>query len=62
MAAKTFKVSIKANEEVNASNMDEALMIAFKTILRELGVANVNDEVLANMEDRFTYTVAGKKE
>lgn len=62
MAAKTFKVSIKANEEVNASNMDEALMIAFKTILRELGVANVNDEVLANMEERFTYTVTGKKD
>jgi len=62
MAAKTFKVSIKANEEVNASNMDEALMIAFKTILRELGVANVNDEVLENMEERFTYTVTGKKD
>ena len=62
MAAKTFKVSIKANEEVNASNMDEALAIAFKTILRELGVANVNDEVLEHMEERFSYTVTGKKE
>lgn len=60
--AKTFKVSIKANEEVNASNTDEALKIAFKQILRDLGVANVNDEVLLAMEERFVYNVTGKKE
>ena len=62
MSAKTFKVAIKASEEVNAGNMDEALTIAFKTILRDIGVANVNEEVLSKMEERFTYTVAGKKE
>jgi hypothetical protein len=59
---KTFKVSIKANEEVNASNMDEAFLIACKLILRDIGVANVNEEVLLKMEERFAYTVTGKKE
>jgi len=59
---KTFKVSIKANEEVNASNMDEAFAIACKLILRDIGVANVNEEVLLKMEERFAYTVTGKKE
>jgi hypothetical protein len=60
--AKTFKVSIKANEEVNAGNTDEALKIAFKQILRDLGVANINDEVLSAMEERFVYNVTGKKD
>jgi hypothetical protein len=59
---KTFKVSIKANEEVNAGNMDEAFLIACKLILRDIGVANVNEEVLLKMEERFAYTVTGKKE
>ena len=59
---KTFKVSIKANEEVNASKMDEAFLIACKLILRDIGVANVNEEVLLKMEERFAYTVTGKKE
>ena len=59
---KVFKVSIRASEEVNASNMDEAFKIACKTILREIGVANVNDEVVEQMAERFTYTVAGKRE
>ena len=59
---KTFKVSIKANEEVNAGNMDEAFTIACKLILRDIGVANVNEEVLLKMEERFAYTVTGKKE
>jgi hypothetical protein len=59
---RTFKVAIRTSEEVSANNMDEAFTIACKTILRELGVANVNDEVVERMEERFTYTVAGKKE
>jgi len=59
---KTFKVSIRASEEVNAGNMDEAFIIACKMILRDIGVANINEEVLIKMEERFTYTVAGKKE
>jgi len=60
--SKVFKVSIKASEEVNADNQDEAFMIACKTILRDIGVVNVNDDVVSNMEDRFTYNVTGKKE
>lgn len=60
--AKTFKVAIKASEEVNAGNMDEAFAVACKMILRDIGVANVNEEVLNKMEERFTYTVTGKKE
>jgi hypothetical protein len=59
---KTFKVSIKASEEVNAGNMDEAFAIACKMILRDIGVVDVNTEVLTKMEERFTYNVAGKKE
>jgi hypothetical protein len=59
---RTFKVAIRTSEEVSANNMDEAFTIACKTILREIGVANVNDEVVERMEERFTYTVAGKKE
>lgn len=60
--AKTFKVVMKATQEVSAENIDEAFAQARKMLLRELGVANVNDEVIANMEERFTYTVTGVKE
>lgn len=60
--AKTFKVVMKATQEVSAENIDEAFVQARKMLLRELGVANVNDEVIANMEERFTYTVTGVKE
>jgi hypothetical protein len=59
---KTFKVSIKASEEVDASNMDEAFIIACKMILRDIGVANINEEVLGKMEEKFIYSVTGKKE
>jgi hypothetical protein len=59
---KQFKVSIRTNEEVSAEKMDEAFTTACKIILREIGVANVNDEVVEAMKDRFTYTVAGMKE
>ena len=60
--AKTFKVVMKATQEVSAENIDEAFDQARKMLLRELGVANVNDEVVANMEERFTYTVTGIKD
>lgn len=62
MVVKTFKVSIKASEEVEAENMDDAFKFACKTILRDIGVANVNDEVIAKMAESFIYTVTGKKE
>jgi hypothetical protein len=47
---------------VSADKMDEAFTIACKLILREVGVANVNDEIVEAMKERFTYTVAGMKE
>jgi hypothetical protein len=59
---KTFKVSIKASEEVNANNMDEAFSIACKLILHDVGITTVTEEILTKMEERFTYNVAGKKE
>lgn len=54
---KQFKVAIRTSEEVSADKMDEAFTGACKIILREIGVANVNDEMVEAMKERFTYTV-----
>jgi hypothetical protein len=59
---KQFKVVIRTNEEVSANNMDEAFKIACKIILGEIGVDDVSNEMIESMAERFTYTVAGKKE
>lgn len=58
---KDFKVSMRVKEDVTAVNADEALKIACKSILRNIGVANVNDEVVEVMSEYFIYTITGKK-
>jgi hypothetical protein len=58
---KDFKVTLRVKEEITAENSDEALKTACKTILRNIGVANVNDDVVAAMSDYFVYTITGKK-
>ena len=61
---KTFKVSIKASEEVSAKDMNEALTLTFRMILSNIGIdmAKVDQSVIDMMEERFTYSVNGKKE
>ena len=61
---KTFKVSIKASEEVSAKDMNEALTLTFRMILSNIGIdmAKVDQSVIDMMEERFTYSVTGKKE
>lgn len=61
---KTFKVSIKANEEVSAKDMNEALTLTFRMILSNIGIdmTKVDQGVIDMMEERFTYSVTGKKE
>jgi len=59
---KTFKVSIRATEEVSANNMDEAVKIASKMILRGIGFENVTDENLALMDNKFVCSITGKKD
>lgn len=58
---KDFKVTIRATEAITAETSDEALKMACKSILRNIGVANVNDEVVEAMTDNFVYTITGKK-
>lgn len=64
VALKTFKVSIKATEEVSAKDMNEALTLTFRMILSNIGIdmAKVDQGVIDMMEERFAYSVTGKKE